>query len=44
MHWSDGVAVGLTIGIALFMTGWHLREHRDRQRVDASQGNGSDIA
>lgn len=44
MHWSDGVAIGLTIGIAVFMGGWYLREHRDQRGADTSRSDGSDVA
>jgi hypothetical protein len=32
VHWSDWVGLGLTIGIAIFMIGWYLKERVDRRR------------
>lgn len=31
-HWSDWFSLGLMVGIAIFMTGWYVKEHAARRR------------
>ena len=38
VHWSDWVGLGLTIGIAIFMIGWYVRDHVSRRRATAKGG------
>ena len=38
LHWSDWFALGLMVGIAIFMTGWYVRDHVSRRRERQSSG------
>ncbi len=42
VHWSDWFSLGLMVGIAIFMTGWYVRDHVTRRRVSAATVPGAD--